>query len=98
MLAIFIVWFLIIFVVALTQIIGAMVKVSKGNNRIRKTISSDGHVVPKDQDLTCERYGHDHRKEGTNEFGRRYIVHEDPEEGFVVLNGVKRKISDCKNL
>lgn len=59
----------------------------------RRTYSSDGHVIPRDQDLTCERYGHEHGAlEG------RYIVHEDPPEGYVVLNGIKRRIEDCRNL
>ena len=59
----------------------------------KKTVSSDGHAIPKDRDITCEtQYGHDH-----SESGRRYIVHEEPETGYVVLNGVKRKISDLKN-
>lgn len=63
---------------------------SSGN---RRTISSDGHIVPKDQDLTCGRYGHDH-----GDLQERYIVHEDPPEGYVVLNGIKRRIEDCRNL
>ena len=29
------------------------------------------------------------------EFGPRYIVHDEPEEGYVILNGVKRKLTDC---
>lgn len=61
-----------------------------------KTMSSDGHVVPKSQDLTCEaKYDHHHVPD---ENGKRYIVHEEPEDGWVVLNGVKRRIKDCKDL
>jgi|GEM_PF-6042292 len=57
----------------------------------KKTISDDGHEVAQEQDLTCENtYGHSHPE--TSE--RRYIVHEDPEEGYVILNGEKRKISE----
>ena len=67
------------------------------------TVSSDGHKVPASQDLTCEQeYGHVHDRkamqEAEKEYGRRYVVHEEPTEGWVVLNGVKRKIEDCKNL
>ena len=67
------------------------------NKRRNHTISSDGHVVPASQDLTCESlYGHDHHSvPGTQ---RRYVVHEDPEEGYVILNGVKRMLKDCKDL
>ncbi len=72
------------------------------NQKVRKgkhvTISSDGHVVPRNQDLTCENLeGHDHRPLGYDQLPR-YIVHEDPEQGYIILNGVKRKISDCKYL
>lgn len=79
----------------------AMVKL--GNYLSKKNLqkpfvkSSDGHIVPKEDDLTCDTvYGHQHSQ--ANEFGRRYIVHEEPEEGYVVLNGVKRQIKDCKDL
>lgn len=59
-------------------------------------MSDDGHTVPPSQDLTCEtQYGHDHSDTRQN---KRYIVHEDPQQGYVILNGIKRKISDCKNL
>lgn len=30
--------------------------------------------------------------------GRKLITHPEPEPGYVVLNGVKRKIEDCKYL
>ena len=61
----------------------------------RYTISDDGHVVKAEQDVTCSNQ-YDHRHPETPQ--ARYIVHEDPEMGFVILNGVKRKISDCKYL
>jgi len=86
----------VIFTLAIALFWGALifsfVKKASSSGR-RRTISSDGHAVPKNQDLTCERYGHDHGNiEG------RYIVHEDPPEGYVVLNGIKRRIEDCRNL
>ena len=86
--------FLFIYVIWFLVIIIGIIKASKNK---KKTISSDGHVVPKKQDLTCETE-FEHKHPQTNEFGRRYIVHEEPEEGYVVLNGIKRKISDCKYL
>ena len=68
----------------------------------RRTVSSDGHVVPANQDLTCETtQGHVHRSPSgkeESEFDKRYIVLYDPETGYVVLNGVMRRISDCKDL
>lgn len=61
-----------------------------------KTKSSDGCIIPKSQDITCRKYGHDHR----TKFDQipRYIVHEEPEDGYVILNGIKRSLKDCKNL
>ena len=83
--------------VAVINIVNAIISSGKrAGNRSRRSISDDGHAVPRSQDLTCEtKYGHDH---GGIEAQKRYIVHEDPEEGFVVLNGIKRRIKDCKYL
>lgn len=58
------------------------------------------HVVKmvsrRNKDIRCEQlYGHDHDDESQTQ---RYIVHEEPEQGYVILNGVKRKISDCRDL
>ena len=68
----------------------------------RRPISSDGHAVSPEQDLTCEtKSGHSHPKmsaKDEKDYGKRYIVHNDPENGYVILNGVMRKISDCKDL
>lgn len=70
----------------------------KNARKKAKTISSDGHVVQANQDLTCETtQGHNHPRM-EEEFGRRYIVHEDPEEGYVILNGIKRRLEDCAKL
>lgn len=63
------------------------------------TISSDGHVVPPEEDLTYRERTHYHRDNPLNkEFGPQYIVHNEPETGYVILNGVKRKLTDCRNL
>jgi len=78
-----------------TTIVASIGKAAK--NSSVNTISNDGHIVPKNQDLTCEQqYGHNHSSTVSEE--RRYIVHEDPEKGYVILNGVKRRIEDCKYL
>lgn len=53
----------------------------------RRPLASDGHRVPKDQDISCRRFGHQHE-----EFDRpRFIPHSDPEEGYIILNGIKMK-------
>ena len=96
-------WFLVpiiwgfLILLAVINIVNAIVS---SGRRIRTgshtAVSDDGHVVPRSQDLTCEtKYGHDHSSTQTP---ARYIVHEDPEQGYVILNGVKRRIKDCKNL
>ena len=79
-----------VFIIFLTAILSSMTA-----RKRRVTRSDDGHAVPINQDMTCEtQYGHDHG--GSAE--KRFIVHEDPEEGYVILNGVKRRIRDCKYL
>lgn len=40
------------------------------------------------------KYGQNHE----DRIGRTLIRHPEPEPGYVVLNGVKRKIEDCRNL
>ncbi|MDO5134050.1 MAG: hypothetical protein Q4D81_13885 [Eubacteriales bacterium] len=53
----------------------------------RGPLASDGHRIPKDQDISCRRFGHRHEEFDTP----RYIPHTDLEEGYIVLNGVKMK-------
>ncbi len=89
----FLVWIIIIltfFAVILSSTKGKAVSFK------RRTIAHDGHVIPRKNDITCETaYGHNH---GTTQEDRRFIVHEDPPEGYVVLNGVKRSLEECKYL
>lgn len=87
----FVLTFGIIFIAVISIVSAALRKAVR-----RPVRSSDGHIVPESQDLTCEtEYGHHHAPTPP---GSRYIVHEDPPQGYVVLNGIKRKISDCKYL
>ena len=66
-------------------------------NAIQKnkgTMSSDGHIVPADQDLTCENeYGHNHGKS----LPERYVVHEDDDLGdrWIILNGKKISLKEA---
>ena len=91
-------WFLAVivwFMIAISIFSSILSAVRKKRYGVR---SSDGHNVPIEQDLTCEtKHGHIHQTEGI-EPAKRYIVHEDPEEGYVILNGIRRKITDCKDL
>ena len=49
--------------------------------------STDGHKLRKDQDITCRRFGHRHSEE--EEPAVRFIVHDDIEDGYIILNGKK---------
>ncbi len=87
----FILW--IVIILTFFSVIMASTKV-KIPSRFTGAVSDDGHVVSRDNDLTCETvYGHQHEHAEP-----RYIVHEDPDEGFVILNGVKRSLEECKYL
>ena len=88
----FIIW--IVIILTFFAVIVGSTKIKSPSIK-RRTVSSDGHVVRRSQDITCETvYGHTHGQED----GRRYIVHEDPSEGYVVLNGIKRSLEECKYL
>lgn len=89
---------LIILVILIITIYSVIISNPAYRNRIlnsKQIIAQDGHLIPKDKDISCEnQFGHLHSKNNSS----RYIVHEEPETGYVVLNGVKRKIEDCKYL
>lgn len=57
---------------------------TRAKTRTDTPMASDGHRVPEDQDISCRQYGHKHEEFDTP----RFIPHEDPEEGYIVLNGV----------
>lgn len=86
------VFFYIVFFIAIVSVISAS---KKKRERLMK--SSDGHFVKPEENLTCEANENHHHPKST-EFGERYIVHNEPSLGYVTLNGVLRKIEDCKNL
>jgi hypothetical protein len=54
-------------------------------------MASDGHRVPKDQDISCRRFGHKHEEFDTP----RFIPHDDLEEGYIILNGVRMKLTEA---
>ena len=86
------VFFYIVFVIAIISLTSAS---KKKKNRLMK--SSDGHFVSPEENFTCEAKDNHHHPKST-EFGERYIVHNEPSLGYVTLNGVLRKIEDCKDL
>ena len=77
-------------------------KLKKAKSLENQERSSDGHIVSKEESFTCEtKEGHIHPKmtaSEVNDFGKRYIVHNEPENGYVILNGVRRRLDDCEKL
>lgn len=64
----------------------------------KRPVSSDGHAIPAKDDITCANIEeHYHAPRGYDKLPR-YIVHEEPELGYVILNGKKRRLTDCKYL
>lgn len=57
----------------------------------RGPLASDGHRMSGEEDVSCRRFGHRHEEFDTP----RYIPHDDPEDGFIVLNGVKMRLSEA---
>jgi len=49
--------------------------------------STDGHTLHGIRDITCRQFGHNHPE--WEEPTTRYIVHDDIEDGFIILNGKK---------
>lgn len=88
------------FVITVAVFVSLFTAVVKETKKRQGVMSSDGHRVSAGEDLTCDtQHGHSHAGTGdSSEFGPRYIVHNDPEEGYVILNGVMRKLTDCRDL
>ena len=83
----------IIFLAVFVFIITVFVSIANSNKQNNVTIRNIDQV-----DATCENnYNHKH-KPTDPEYGQRYIVKEEPTEGYVCLNGVIRKLEDCKDL
>ena len=58
--------------------------------------STDGHTLRKDQDITCRQFGHRHSE--LEEPAVRFIVHDDIEDGFIILNGKKMHRTEAENI
>ena len=96
----FVIW--IVFMIFMTIVsIRSAQKKNTGVRPRRRTVSSDGHEVPPGEDLTVDT-GASHysryKEKADEEFGRRYIVHNEPTQGYVILNGVMRSLDECKDL
>lgn len=52
---------------------------------ISRALASDGHYIEGEDDISCRQYGHSHPEADVP----RFIPHNDPEEGYIILNGKK---------
>ena len=59
--------------------------------------ASDGHKISAEDDISCARFGHDHshdpKQEGFPE--NQFIVHNEPQAGYINLNGKILKRSEA---
>ncbi len=61
-------------------------------NRRHSVSADDGHRLFGDEDVSCSRFGHVHPEADDMP---RYIVHDDPEDGYILLNGKKMLLSEA---
>jgi|GEM_PF-5111880 len=96
---VFFIFFIVCYVLFFAVIVSTSVRKKNGintPNTVDKLISEAKRAInsPNDaqpSEVSCENlYGHDHNDNGQ----RRLIKREKLEPGYVILNGVKRKISD----
>ena len=50
-----------------------------------RPLADDGHYIKAEDDISCRRFGHQHAEDAVP----RFIPHNDPEEGYIILNGKK---------
>lgn len=50
-----------------------------------RPLADDGHYIKAEDDISCRRFGHRHEEDVVP----RFIPHNDPEEGYIILNGKK---------
>lgn len=50
-----------------------------------RPLADDGHYIKAEDDISCRRFGHRHAEDAVP----RFIPHNDPEEGYIILNGKK---------
>ncbi len=59
--------------------------------KIGLPVADDGHVIRREDDISCRRFGHRHPEEDT----LRFIPHDDPTEGYIILNGKRMLLSEA---
>ncbi len=63
----------------------------------RERVASDGHTISAQDDISCARFGHDHSHDPVQEGfpEAQFIVHNEPQEGYINLNGKILKRSEA---
>ncbi len=56
------------------------------------TMADDGHRLSGQDDISCRQYGHIHPE---SDDMPRYVPHNDPEDGYIVLNGKMMLLSEA---
>ncbi|SEF80756.1 hypothetical protein [Lachnospira multipara] len=69
---------------------------TNNNTASINNMSNVNNAINKSEDYTCEtRYNHTHRPEYS--MPNRYVVHEQPIQGYIVLNGKRYSKKELKN-
>ena len=60
-------------------------------------IASDGHKISAEDDISCARFGHDHSHDEKQAIfpDKQFIVHNEPQQGYINLNGKILKRSEA---
>ncbi len=60
-------------------------------------IASDGHKISAEDDISCARFGHDHSHDDKQTIfpESQFIVHNEPQQGYINLNGKILKRSEA---
>ena len=61
-------------------------------------IASDGHKISAEDDISCAWFGHDHSKDEKQDNifpDKQFIVHNEPQQGYINLNGKILKRSEA---
>ncbi len=76
---------------------GIMTELFKPRQNFKnEQIASDGHRIPAKDDISCARFGHRHEKSADPDFPEaQFIVHNEPVEGYINLNGKILKRSEA---
>ena len=82
--------YIIVLVIAVLAILSRKQKPSPPRNLNKMDIDIPSQAIPHSQGIETQNH--------EDFVNNHYVHHDEPEQGYVVLNGIKRKLEDCKNL